>query len=567
MSNVVELSTNAEEAGSQLDLKTLLQQVDRKIIFRILKLGIPMSVADSYPFVMLALPYLLNKVHHSDKHQAAANALIITSIDVVLITTASSLFALRNIGSRLYGQYSSEELPLEIKEVAKNEIVRLFRNGSRIMIGTLPAAMGGLLIAADVAQALGEDKRTAKLAQSFLTPYTWIVLPPIMLSLLADQMLSNAQFITPMIASPINLIIGLCAAYLLGGRGPDYLQGNTGVLIGIAYIAYMMAAIYCGYIFFHPKFKSLELKKGLATLCSKKQLMDDLPGLKEIAAISAPLTLSIAAEMFNGWLLQLIAARIGTESQAAWSIAMICTLANISFIVNMALSGQIMVRSTMHNPRQITSNSLNGIIAASIVGGIVPVLFSLYPELLIRTNNPDDNIRPLIRQLIPILAVSSYLNSLCYAFLFQIRALGFFWTAAAIRFVGISLGLITANALSMSSLETRGVAWGDVLGKTVLLFLAVKEYTTLFKPYYHQAMQRPAQVNYFSVLEQRETGSTVIEIDEVSLEPQQEIITTAPSVANLSLAQDYFRRWRFFAEHPRTTGMGSLNVNATPGSS
>ncbi|EKD77683.1 MAG: hypothetical protein ACD_42C00229G0003, partial [uncultured bacterium] len=220
---------------------------------KILQFGFSQVVADSYAFKMfLFLPLFLNRLHNDPEH-AAANGLILSTLNLLFIPAIAPLFGISPDVSGCFGELRATEDDTK-KEVLRNKIRSTFQNGClyALLVAT-PAVTLPLIFSEKIFTMLNQESQVSTISSYFLTRYANTIAPGFFCFFAGQFFIASGKTNILLAGSFVLGSTLLLSAGLSFGLGGLPRCDENGVLIAYSIESWLTAALYATVLFFHPE--------------------------------------------------------------------------------------------------------------------------------------------------------------------------------------------------------------------------------------------------------------------------------------------------------------------------
>jgi Na+-driven multidrug efflux pump len=423
----------------------------------IMRLGFPMALSDAYAFQKMLLPIFWGHLSQNPQHMAA-NALILSSIDLAIVTALSPLFELSIKAVPLIRQHEEAAEGSEERRQTQQEIANLFRNG------LIYSGLAGTLVmlpfdfSSSLFKLMGQNPETSDITQAFLRPYSLSV-PAIFFCCTCAQIFQSFQFTPAMYSSALCMIFGFAISCGLGyGLGGLPNLGESGVLAGYVSEPYFSALLMIGFIMFHKKFDPYPLFRTLGS-----SLQGNGKAFLEFLMNGGTITLCILFDLMLFFIGSNVAGIQGTRQQETLAIVMQYPVVNSVIAVHFPLAAMIILGSVLgnRNYQQIRNVSRAGITTSMLVGSVIPLFFTMFPQALMSMAGQEDpEISDQLPNLTLFVSLCAILDVLRFALLFQLRIMGETKRATAIFAICQSIGLLSILFLGLGTSSIYGTLSG-----------------------------------------------------------------------------------------------------------
>lgn len=432
----------------------------------ILGLSLPMAFSYTFSFQMVLLIYLLSRLDE-DEDNIAATTLISTFINTIILIGISPLFAMSMVAGNEIGELHDAERNNEdqtLLEEKRNHIAGINRNGLLASLIIIPPMVTSMVFSQSILQHLfNQDETVSRITQDFVRPYA-IIVPAAMLRMCSEQVMFGFGKTKPaMLIALTSFVSSMSLGGLLAfGRAGLPRLGKTGVLVGCMSDAYLTALGFSLYIAKSPDFKAFKFFNV------SKPFGHHTDQLKKIIRLGTSFLFSISTETLLALATSVIAGRVGTEEQEAFSNAMLFALLLLLFETAFGQScAQEMSRKL--GEKHFDAVSRVGKIGLLTTLGFaipIPLILSINPNILMSILGENkEATQEILHYLVPIIATGCISDAVRFNLLQQLRALGDTHTASIVSAGAFSVGVSLSALLGLkTNMGISGVATGYTSG-------------------------------------------------------------------------------------------------------
>lgn len=432
----------------------------------ILGLSLPMAFSYTFSFQMVFLIFLLSRLDEEEDN-IAATTLISTFINTIILVGISPLFAMSMVAGNEIGELHDAEHNNEdetLLEERRNHIAGINRNGLLTSLAIIPPMVTSMVFSKSILQhVFNQDETVSRITQDFVRPYALIV-PAAMLRMCSEQVMFSFGKTKPaMLIALTSFVSSMSLGGLLafGSFGLPRL-GKTGVLVGCISDAYLTALGFSLYIAKSPDFKAFKFFDVF------KPLGQHTDQLRKIIRLGSSFLFSISTETILALATSVIAGRVGTEEQEAFSNAMLFALLLLLFETAFGQScAQEMSRKLGEKHFEAVSRvGKIGLLTTLGFAVPIPLILSIDPNILMSILGENkEAMREILHYLVPIIAAGCISDAVRFNLLQQLRALGDTHTAPLVSAGAISIGVSLSALLGLkTNMGISGVATGYTSG-------------------------------------------------------------------------------------------------------
>lgn len=438
----------------------------RQIVQLILRISIPRAISYSYSIQVASSSVMQTRLSPNDDALASI-ALSTPYSDSLIVILGSLLFALNPKISELVGEIDrlkQQEASASSIEEKYAQIALAFANGLILFIFLSLIMTPCLYYSGPIlSNVFRQDATVSDYAQSFLRPYTPVGIA-MLWRLLCEPILFSFRYEMPMMwLSIIGLAVGVTTSGWLGfgGLGIPSL-GFFGVAVGSSLSACLIAFLLFLYVGLHPELRQINFYHIL------RQHNNRWKQFRGILALGLTLLLSFTASAALPIVTASIAGAIGKNEQIVWAYAML--LHYVIAVLSFAFGDQS-VQEVLRYRNAEREDDAHRIAKYSIV----TTLLCVAPIATVGSIIPwciDSNAKyiPLLRNIMPIMAVAFCFESILYNIMQQLKPLGNKWPSTITASLCMIMGMAGAFIFGLG---TRMGIYGVAISYMVCLITAV----------------------------------------------------------------------------------------------
>lgn len=421
----------------------------------------PMALSYTFSIEQVVAGLLALNVDHK-KSDAAAIILFQTVMALAIRVPLAPLFAVSIRASSEFGELKKinpTELQKEYEEKQK-EITTILKAGLiESVIVSIPAFFV-LFFSEDILKALGQSPEVAKLASTFLRPFSISSIALAIRMSLGQIMFANGDPNPAMYIGVVTFAIGTTLAKFFSTYKNISLSNFAAIAWGYNIESYLTPMAYALYLFTNRKYAFLNRSKS-----SLRGIWKELCKLNEIGI---PVTITMIAETILTFMMSVFAGLIGVKEQAALSYAM--QMPFFVFLILMAF-GQatgLAVNRFKGEEKfdQASKMAKHGLIVTTLIA--IPIAISVIcaPEPLYELLHVDHEDRKLVSKIIPIVLTGASIQAARYNINQTLRNLNDNKGSTLISILGMSVGIIISGSLGLeTSAGLFVIAGGLALGE------------------------------------------------------------------------------------------------------
>lgn len=474
-----------------------------EVFKKLSKLSLPMAASFTFSFQVFFIVFLLQQYSESDEENAAAT-LVSTVMNTIGMLSMCPLMSVTYYLSAELGKLKKLESDLKIpypedlfeeaermeddeetkKEIQEKKEFIASANPNSLLIAAFISVPASIILYYSrniLVQAFGQEDKVAAHAEKFLQVYAF-AMPGLMARMSFQQVLfSFCKMKEVMGIGLVNLVIGGSLSISLM---PKYRA--AGAAWGFVAETYLTAFSSGFLAYFDKECREFEFFKNLARNVKKEQI-------KDILKIGGSIWFGFFIELALAQAVAFLSGILGEKEQSAMAYDLqvmyfvFIVLAAFSYATPQQISSELGVGRV----KAANSIARHGLLSALIYVMPLPLIFAIFPKLLeTMGGGASEDVSKMLKTMVPIMSLGTFVDSIRYYLLQQLRPLGDLVAPNVIATVGMATGISSAAVLGFKTpLGLDGIATGFLLGNTVAATALILRSRKLWKEKMEAARQ------------------------------------------------------------------------------